>query len=94
METHVKSRRWDLYVSILSFAGMLLLWEVVCRTGLIEAVFLPAPSDVLDRAVKTFQQGVLLEHVLASTRRPTPSTPMTFGSRPPMSMTVIGSDLW
>jgi len=62
-------RRWEIYVSLISFAGMLLLWESVCRLGLIEPIFLPAPSQVLSRAVKTYEQGMLIQHILASTRR-------------------------
>jgi len=62
-------RRWEIYVSLISFTGLLLLWEAVCRLGLIEPIFLPAPSQVLSRAVKTYEQGMLIQHVLASTRR-------------------------
>ena len=62
-------RRWELVVSLVSFLGMLALWEVVCRMGLVEPIFLPAPSQVLLRAVKTYEQGMLIQHILASTRR-------------------------
>jgi taurine transport system permease protein len=48
---------------------LLLVWEVICRAGLIEAIFLPPPSRVMNRALTMFGQGALFEHVLASSRR-------------------------
>ncbi len=64
-----RSKRWPVYVSLFSLLLFIALWEAVCRAGLIEPIFLPAPSKVLARAVKMYGQGTLLEHVLASTRR-------------------------
>ncbi|MFP3929146.1 MAG: ABC transporter permease [Desulfobacteraceae bacterium] len=57
------------YISIASFAFFMLVWEVFCRLGLIEPIFLPAPSLIVLRAVKMIDQGALFVHVLASTRR-------------------------
>lgn len=57
------------YISIASFAFFMLVWEGFCRLGLIEPIFLPAPSLIVLRAVKMIDQGVLFVHVLASTRR-------------------------
>ncbi len=56
-------------VSCLSFFAMILVWELICRMGWIEPIFLPAPSQIADRAVKMYAQGTLIEHVAASTRR-------------------------
>ncbi len=60
---------WQLMVSCLSFFAMILVWELICRMGWIEPIFLPAPSQIADRAVKMYAQGTLIEHVAASTRR-------------------------
>lgn len=56
-------------VSACSLLGFLLLWELVCRAGLVDAVFLPAPSQVLSRGIRMWDQHALLDNVLASTRR-------------------------
>ncbi|MCX7169114.1 MAG: ABC transporter permease, partial [Proteobacteria bacterium] len=58
-----------LAISCISVVTFLLSWEMVCRAGVVDAIFLPAPSAVLDRAMTMFNEGTLLWHVLASTRR-------------------------
>lgn len=35
------------YVSIVSICCLLLLWELVCRAGLVSPLFLPAPTQIL-----------------------------------------------
>ncbi|MGD8387101.1 MAG: ABC transporter permease [Desulfobacteraceae bacterium] len=57
------------YISIASFVFFMLTWEIFCRLGFIEPIFLPAPSLIVLRAVKMVDQGTLFVHVLASTRR-------------------------
>lgn len=56
-------------ISVASLLGFLLLWELVCRAGLIDTIFLPAPSQVLMRALKMWDQSTLIANILASTRR-------------------------
>lgn len=56
-------------ISCLSVAGFLLVWELAIRTGLVDPLFLPSPSQVLDRGAKMFAEGTLLWHALASARR-------------------------
>ncbi len=63
-----KSPRY-LLISAVSFVCMVLLWEAICRLGLIEPVFLPSPSRVLLRAIALQERGELLIHILASCRR-------------------------
>jgi taurine transport system permease protein len=58
-----------LLISAVSFVCMILLWEAICRMGLIEPIFLPSPSRVLLRAVDLQERGTLPVHVLASCRR-------------------------
>lgn len=58
-----------IFISFLSVIVFLAVWETVCRTGMVDPIFLPAPSEVLKRAIQTFTNGVLLANVLASTRR-------------------------
>lgn len=56
-------------ISCLSVAGFLLVWELAIRTGLVDSLFLPSPTQVLDRGAKMFAEGTLLWHALASARR-------------------------
>lgn len=56
-------------ISLFSVASLLLVWELVCRNGVIDPIFLPSPSQVLERAMRMLSEGTLLWHVLASTRR-------------------------
>lgn len=64
------SARSSLFViSCLSVAVFLLLWETVIRLGFVDSLFLPSPTQVLERGVKMFTEGTLLGHALASARR-------------------------
>lgn len=53
-------------ISLLAFLG---LWELICRVGLVDAVFLPAPSQVLARAIRMWDQHALVANIVASARR-------------------------
>jgi taurine transport system permease protein len=57
------------WLSVLSLLIFLLGWELVCRAGVVDPIFLPPPSQVLARASNMWGQGTLVWHVLASTRR-------------------------
>ncbi len=49
--------------------AFLVIWETTCRIGLVDPIFLPSPSAILERAIAMMGDGTLLGHVLASTRR-------------------------
>lgn len=65
-----RSEKYSLFtisaISIVVFVGV---WELATRFGLIDPIFLPSPSAVFERAVRTFENGTLVANVLASTRR-------------------------
>jgi taurine transport system permease protein len=65
-----RSEKYSLFMistfSVLMFVGV---WELCTRLDLIDSIFLPAPSEVFDRAVRTLENGSLVANVLASTRR-------------------------
>ena len=67
--TYSSKRPWEYVVGASAFIVLLFLWEVACRMGLIEAIFLPAPSQICARALRMAGQGTLLEHIIASGRR-------------------------
>ncbi len=56
-------------ISCISVLVFLALWEIVCRAGLVDPIFLPAPSDVLLRGIRDADNGTLIVNILASTRR-------------------------
>ncbi|MDP2861834.1 MAG: ABC transporter permease [Desulfobacterales bacterium] len=56
-------------ISIVSLVFFLAAWEIYCRMGFIEPLFMPAPSKILSRAIKMLNNWSLLGHTLASTRR-------------------------
>ena len=56
-------------ISLASLFTFLMFWELICRMGYIEPLFLPAPSKILTRAIKLIDSGSLMAHTLASTRR-------------------------
>ncbi|WP_034300363.1 ABC transporter permease [Herbaspirillum sp. RV1423] len=58
-----------LTISAASLLGFLLLWELICRSGAVDPVFLPAPSQVLARAIRMWDQNSLISNIAASGRR-------------------------
>ena len=67
---NARSEKYSLFmISTLSVLIFVSVWELSTRIGLIDPIFLPAPSDVFQRAVRTLENGTLVANVLASTRR-------------------------
>jgi len=56
-------------VRVLALAGLLILWELVTRTGRVPALFLPSPLDVIQSGVAMLRSGELVTHILTSLRR-------------------------
>jgi len=59
----------SILISLASLLTFLMGWELICRMGYIEPLFLPPPSKILIRATKLIDDGSLMAHTLASTRR-------------------------
>jgi NitT/TauT family transport system permease protein len=57
------------YVSFLGIAALLVIWEVICRLGLVEPLFLPAPTAILAAGWELLTQGDLLANTGASLYR-------------------------
>ncbi len=67
---NARSEKYSLFmISTLSVLIFVSVWELSTRLGLIDPIFLPAPSEVFQRAVRTLENGTLVANVLASTRR-------------------------
>ena len=69
MNPSMPSKKNLFLISLLSVVAFIAMWEFVCRAGLVDPIFLPAPSEVLNRAIQTFSNGILISNILASTRR-------------------------
>ena len=57
---------------IIGFATLIIIlaiWEAAVKMGFVEALFLPAPSDIWHRAVDMTGDGSLIANIFASTRR-------------------------
>jgi len=67
--TRVLERREHPVVRVLALAGLLVLWELVTRTGRVPSLFLPSPLDVIQSGVEMLRSGELVTDVLTSLRR-------------------------
>jgi len=67
--TRALERREHPLVRALALAGLLVLWELVTRTGWVPALFLPSPLSVIQTGAAMLRSGELLTHVLTSLRR-------------------------
>ena len=65
-----RSEKYSLFtISLISVVVFVGVWELATRFGLIDPIFLPSPSSVFERAMRTLENGTLVDNVLASTRR-------------------------
>ena len=70
MNASQRQRRPDLLlISSVSVIALLLFWEGVCRLQWVDPLFLPPPSSVFARMAGMWEQGALMDHILASARR-------------------------
>ena len=67
--TRALERRAHPVVRVLALAGVVVLWELVTRTGWVPALFLPSPSGVIESGIEMLASGELLVHVATSLRR-------------------------
>ena len=56
-------------VRVLALLGLVVLWELVTRTGWVSSLFLPAPSGVLAEGLDMARSGQLLVHLARSLER-------------------------
>ena len=62
-------RRAPLWVSFLSMAVLLLVWEALCRADLISSLFLPSPTQILTALADMISGGEIGESLMASLGR-------------------------
>ena len=59
----------DRLINVASPLALLALWEIATRTGLLDARFFPAPSQIFDTLVKLIENGALWKNTWASLQR-------------------------
>lgn len=59
----------NLGLGLASLVLLLVVWEGVVRAGLVQPLFLPAPSAIFERGSVMLEQGTLVGHILASAQR-------------------------
>ncbi len=59
----------DRMINVLSPIAMLVLWEIASRTGILDARFFPAPSQIFDTLVTLVKNGTLWSNTWASLQR-------------------------
>jgi ABC-type nitrate/sulfonate/bicarbonate transport system permease component len=59
----------DRIINVLSPLALLLLWEIASRTGILDARFFPAPSQIFDTLVTLIRNGSLWNNTWASLQR-------------------------
>lgn len=64
-----KDTRGGVWWSVLAIAGVLVIWEIASRSGTVNALLLPAPSQVARAFIDLVQSGALLRDVAISVRR-------------------------
>ena len=67
--TRALRRREHPVARVLGLAGLLVLWEVLTRTGVVPELFLPSPLSVLAAGVQMLRSGELFAHVVTSLGR-------------------------
>jgi NitT/TauT family transport system permease protein len=61
--------QWDRWLAVLSPVGLLLVWELLSRTGVLDPRFVPPPSLIAQTLVALVRTGELPYHVGVSVER-------------------------
>src|SRR5262249_50059424 len=62
-QARLSARRRERIMSFTSPLGLLLIWEIAGRLGLIDVRFFPVPSSIIGAMVDMIMSGELIEHV-------------------------------
>ncbi|MGL5205951.1 MAG: ABC transporter permease [Acidaminococcaceae bacterium] len=62
-------KSYPAWVSSLTIFSLLGLWEAICRSGIVSALFLPAPSDILSSLLTMMLNGEIGRSLAASLAR-------------------------
>jgi len=62
-------KKYPAWLSTASLVGVVIVWELITRTGIISELFLPAPSNILAEGVKMLSSGEIFNNLMASLYR-------------------------
>ena len=68
-QARLSARRRERIMSFASPLGLLLIWEIAGRLGLVDVRFFPVPSSIIGVMAGMIMSGELIEHVLISLQR-------------------------
>ena len=68
-QARLSARRRERIMSFASPLGLLLIWEIAGRLGLVDVRFFPVPSSIIGAMAWMIMSGELIEHVLISLQR-------------------------
>jgi ABC-type nitrate/sulfonate/bicarbonate transport system permease component len=68
-QARLSARRRERIMSFASPLGLLLIWEIAGRLGLVDVRFFPVPSSIIAVMAGMLMSGELIEHVLISLQR-------------------------
>ncbi|WP_103104872.1 ABC transporter permease [Brevibacillus reuszeri] len=57
------------YAAVVGIAGLLVIWEIICRLEIVPPLFLPAPTAILSAGWEMLSSGELYKDLLASMYR-------------------------
>lgn len=69
MDFKMPSKSLLLTISFVSVFCFIAMWETACRLQMVDPIFLPSPSEIVNKAMLMMADGTLLGHVFASTQR-------------------------
>lgn len=64
-----RKERWKQMLTIASPIFMLMLWELLSRTGILDVRFFPPPTAIVETFIDMIRSGILFEHVGVSLYR-------------------------
>ena len=66
IQNRMKRTAAPLWISYVAIFALLAIWEIICRAGLVSALFLPAPSQIFSALFAMAASGELADNLAAS----------------------------
>lgn len=62
-------KKYPAWLSTASLIGIVVIWELITKTGIISELFLPAPSNIITEGIKMLSSGEIFSNLTASLYR-------------------------
>lgn len=63
---HSWQKTYPVWVSVLSVIVLLIIWELICRAGIVSPLFLPSPTGILSALAAMVAGGEIAASLAAS----------------------------